>query len=317
MNLRVGILVGLVVLSLFAGFAPSASAQAECNAVSQGCATTTQLTATPPSSPVKPLGPFLAVPISIVYTYVPTSVSLAETQVALAVTNAPTWAVATVSPSTVFAPVDFAPSGAQPVQRTLSTFLLISATIDAPAFTQGVIEVTATAAANGNLLPSSGKVQVPIQADYFSIIQASTPEAIQKAKPQAQVTFPITVTNFGNALTKVTFGLDQPAPPSWQVTLPTPITLQARQQGQNQNVATANFVIQTPYQNGYMNVVGAITLRLTSAYALDPKVVGDSTIVSTLTTTKGFYVPGFDPLLAAFAVVGAAMLAARRGKRSG
>lgn len=314
MNLRVGFLTSLLLLSFLAAVVPHATAQtAACSGVNQACATTTDITITPPTAPVKPLGPFIALPITIRYTYVPSSVSLATSQIQLTVTQFPSWAVATVSPSSVYAPVDFAPSGSQPVTRTLSSFLLISATQDAPAFTGGNIEVQAQAQPNGNLLGSQGTVQIPIQADFFSIIEATTPSAIQKAKPQAQVSYPITVTNFGNALTKVEFLFDEGAiPDKWQVTPPSPITLQSRQQGQQQNTKTVNLLVQTPFQNGYMNVVGAITTRLKSTYALDPKVVGDSTIVSTLTTTKGFYVPGPEPVLALMALGAVALALSRR-----
>jgi hypothetical protein len=317
MNLRVGFLTSLLLLSFVAASAPHAFAQsAACSGASQVCQTTTQVTITPPTTPIKPLGPFVALPITIVYTYVPTSVSLAASQIQLSVTQFPPWAVATVSPSTVYAPVDFAPSGGQPVQRTLNSFLLVSATQDAPAFTQGVIEVQAASQGNGNLQQSTGSVQVPVQADFFSIIEATTPNAIQKAKPQALVSYPVTVTNFGNAQTKVEF-LPEGVPEKWQVTPPSPVTLQARQQGQQQNSRTVNLNVQTPFQNGYMNVVGAITMRIRSSYALDPKVIGDSTIISTLTTTKGFYVPGFDPMLALMGIGAVAVALANRPEGPG
>lgn len=313
MNLRVGFLTGVL---LFALLAPHASAQgAGCTALSQSCQTNINLNISPPQQPVKPLGAFLALPIAIDYSYAPSSAAIAPTQIGLTVTQFPPWAVATVSPSTVFATVTAQPSGvAQQTSPQLTATLLITATQDAPAFTQGIIEVTATALPNGNLDGTSTPVQIPIQADFFSILEANTPNAIQKAKPQALVSYPVTVTNFGNAQTKVDFSIDEGGiPEKWQVALPPPVTLQARQQGQTQNTRSVNVQVQTPFQNGYMNVVGAITVRLRSTYALDPKVIGDSTIVSTLTTTKGFYVPGFEPLLALMAVGAVAAALAQRG----
>lgn len=313
MNLRVGFLTGVL---LFAFFVPHASAQgAQCGAVAASCQTTIQLTIAPPTQSVKPLGPFIALPIAIEYSYAPSSGAIAPTPIQLSVTQSPPWAVATVSPTTVFADVSLQPGGAQQTKVTgLQSFVLVTATQDAPAFTQGIIEITANAPPNGNLDASQRSVQIPIQADFFSILEANTPNAIQKAKPQALVSYPVTVTNFGNAQTKVDFSIDEGGiPEKWQVALPPPVTLQARQQGQTQNTRTVNVQIQTPFQNGYMNVVGAITVRLRSNYALDAKVVGDSTIVSTLTTTKGFYVPGFEPLLALMAVGAVAAALAQRG----
>lgn len=317
MNLRVGLLIAVL---MFPMLVSSATAQGpQCGSLGASCATTVQLTIAPPTQPVKPLGPLLVLPINLDYTYSPSAGAIAPTSIQLTVTQFPPWAVATVSPSSILAPVQPVGQGAaQQTVQGMQSFLLISATQDAPAFTNGIIEVTATASPNGNLQGSNGVVSIPIQADFFSIIEATTPTAIQKAKPQAQVSFPITVTNFGNALTKVEFLFDEGAiPDKWQVTPPSPVTLQARQQGQQQNTKTVNLLVQTPFQNGYMNVVGAITVRLRSTYALDPKVIGDSTIVSTLTTTKGFYVPGFDPILAlmAIGVVGAALAAPRNERK--
>lgn len=308
MDVRVGLLAALLMGTVVLGAAPMAGAQAlpYCGADSLTCPTTTAVLITPPTTPIKPLGAFIALPISVEYTYTQTAtISLTATPIDLKVTNAPSWVVTTISPSTVYMAVDQTKAatggGSQTTKATAQAFLLVSATADAPAFTQGNIEVTATAKDNGGLTGSQGKNAIPVQADFFSILEATTPTTIQKAKPQAQVTFPITVTNFGNAQTKVSFFVDNP-PDKWQVTPPSPITLLAKQQGGNQNSKTANVVIQTPFQNGYLNVVGAITIRITSAYALDPKVTGDSTIVSTLTTTKGFYVPGFEPLFALGAI---------------
>lgn len=312
MSLRVGFLMGIL---LFALVAPHASAQAGCTALPASCETTVSVSISPPTQPVKPLGAFIALPVTIQYSFSPSAGAIAPTPITLSVSSAPPWAVATLSPTTVFAEVTAVGQGAaQQNSPPLNSFLLISATQDAPAFTNGIIEVTASAAANGNLVAKTGTVQVPIQADFFSIIEVTTPSTIQKAKPQAQVLFPLTVTNFGNAQTKVEFIPDS-VPDKWQVVIPAPITLNARQAGQAQNTKTVNLNVQTPFQNGYMNVVGAITVRLRSTYALDPKVIGDSTLISTLTTTKGFYVPGPEPILALAGIAAVALALNQRDER--
>lgn len=317
MNLRVAFLTALVAMTAFAGLAPQAGAQlAHCGTAETTCRTTTEVRVTAPSAPIKPLGPFTIVPVTVVYGYQSTATAaIASTPITLTISSQPPWAIATLSQSVVYASVTQTEASQEFRYRELPTTLQVSTTADAPAFQQGNIEITATAAANGALLGSEGKAQVPIQADYFSIIEASVPTTIQKAKPQAQVVYPITVTNFGNQLTKVEFIVES-APEKWQVTPPSPITLESRQAGGKQTAKTANLVVQTPFWNGYLNVVGAITIRLNSWYALDPKVVGDRTIVSTLTTTKGFYVPGFEPLVALAAIgAAAAALGARRPDR--
>lgn len=303
---RVGLLTAVLLGSFILGMVPMSSAQNPACPTSPTCSTTLQMDITPPSQPVKPLGPFITVPITVTYIYTQTaSVSLAATPITLKVTNAPSWAIVTLSPQTVYAPVSqvqgAGAGGSSTSTVKLPANMLVSATADAPAFTQGPIELQADAAANGALVSQTTKNQISINADFFSIIEATTPQNIQKAKPQQQVIFPITVTNFGNAQTKVEF-ITESQPDKWQTSPPAPIQLASRQAGGTQNAKTANYNVQTPYSNGYLNVVGAITIRLKSNYALDPKVIGDSTIISTLTTTKGFYVPGPEPALALLAV---------------
>ncbi|HEV8360956.1 MAG TPA: hypothetical protein VGR28_10930 [Candidatus Thermoplasmatota archaeon] len=318
---RVGLLAGVLLLAHFAAFAPSASAQTGQACTTGGlitCPTTTAVVIQP-AGLIKPLGPLISLPVTVDYTFTPTApVAFAATKITLAVESTPPWAIATLAPATYYLPVGV--GGGSPQQQTTVSdtgFLLVTTTADAPAFLQGVIRVTATAEQNGALLGSSDVFEIPVQADFFSIIEATTPASIQKAKPQAEVVFPITVTNLGNAQTKIQFSIDD-KPERWTANPPSDMQLASRQAGGTQNSKTTPFNIQTPYQNGYLNVVGAITLRLKSNYALDPKVIGDSTIVPTVTTTKGFYVPGPDAAMAAFAlaIVGALVLRPK-GKRQG
>src|SRR5581483_1221809 len=93
---------------------------------------------------------------------------------------------------------------------------------------------------------------------------------------------------------------------------PQPVILQSKQAGGQQVTSTVSLTIQTPYHNGYLNQVAGENYKITSAYALDPKLVGDSSSVSVVLTTRGFYVPGFEPGLLVAALGGVALLLAIR-----
>lgn len=290
-------LVALLVAGSVLAFAPTASSQGGTELTR---ATTTAVVITPVSTPIRPLSGFVTIPVTVQYTYIPTtSVAFTTTKIALTVEVQQGWTIVTVTPANLFAPIRTQSVGGQAISETLAANLLVSTTADAPAFTPGNIKVTAAANANGELLASSGEDQTTVQADFFSILDATTPTTIAKAGPQQQVIFPIKVTNFGNAQTKIFFDIDS-KPETWQVIMPSPVILESRQQGGKATSKDANVVVQTPWRNGYLNEVGAVAVKITSNYALDTKFPGDRTALSTLTTVIGFYVPGYDPLLVVF-----------------
>ncbi|MBI4393955.1 MAG: hypothetical protein HY556_09210 [Euryarchaeota archaeon] len=280
----------------FIVLAPAAEAQAT--------QTNTNVIITPINEKVKPLAGSVSMPIKVCYTYTPSSTaSLLPTKVTITAASEQSYFIVTPVPSTRFFAIKTANptqqgSGAQVQDCSLDGEIVVqvSATAEAPAFTPTGITVDAAAAANGaNLEPSNSNTKVTVEADFFSILDASTPISIIKATPQQEVPYPITVTNLGNAQTKVFFDVDS-KPPEWQVTVPPPITLEAKSAGGTRNQKVATVVVLTPYKNGYMNIAGAITIKITSNYAFDPQKIGDRTLVSTLTIDKGFYVPGFEPL---------------------
>lgn len=303
---------------------PPAAAQGPwCGAVNQVCATTTEVVVSPPAEPIPPLGPYFVLPVTVRYTYVPTSLSMSSTPITLHIVEAPPWAVATVSPSTVYVPVDFLPSGLQPVTRTASSFLLVSVTADAPAFTQGVLEVSARAQPNGNLMGSQGRADVPIQADYYGLLGARLPSTSTELAPGQRLELPMHVTNFGNALTRVTFATGAP-PEGLGITPPEALTLQSRQMGGARNDAIATWGLEA----GAAFRGGDAILVVQGAYALDPERKGDRLeVVLHLAPREGGDVvtqsllggPGGAPpltlgLLAA-SLAGAALLARwRRGR---
>ncbi|MHB8584747.1 MAG: PGF-CTERM sorting domain-containing protein [Thermoplasmatota archaeon] len=306
MNLRIArfMLVALVVPTVFYALAPTASAQAT--------GATIQMSLTADTTPIKPLSEVADIPVQVTYTYTSTSPGILEIPVTLTVTG-PAWASAIVSPSTIYESISPTQPNEQQADAAQKVDVLVTVTADAPAFTSAPLLIKADAASGGATLPAaSSQIQTYITADYFSIIDATATSTIQQATPQSQVAYPITVTNLGNAQTKFFFNVDpKSVPDGWQVVPPTPITLDSRQAGGKNTAQSVNLMIQTPYHNGYLNEVGAIVMTVSSSYALDPKVIGDTTTIATLTTDRGFYVPGFEPVFA-LAGLGLAAIVIRR-----
>lgn len=280
------LLVAAFMATALMAFAPTAQAQQSASIV---------VAMNAPSDPVKPLQGPLTFSGSVTFQgdtggYT----NVIGVPITYTVTKQPAWATVLVSPATDVIPVPTTPgptfSGSRPFT------VIVTASENAPAFTADQVEITATTTPGAGGKAASGKNAVPIVAGYFSIIDVQLAETIKVERPQTPVVFPVKVTNLGNANTKVTFAV-QDKTENLQVPIPNPVTLQSRQAGGQQISTDVPLTIQTPYKNGYMNEVGLVNYKLTSAYALDPKIKGDESSVSVIVTTRGFYVPGPSPLL--------------------
>jgi hypothetical protein len=297
------LVVGSMMLGVFAALVPTASAQ------QQGSMTVT-VTAT--SDPIKPLRPPVSMPGQVSLTVDNTAYSgVIGVPVKYTVSKQPAWATVIVSPATDIIPPPSSPSPGTAYTATRSFTVFITTTDQAPAFTPDTVEITVDTTSSPGGKALQGKTSFPIAADYFSVIDASLQEAVKVDRPQTPVVFPLKITNFGNAQTKVTI---TPADhdPALQVAIPQPVILQSKQAGGSVISADVPLTIQTPYHNGYLNVVGQANYKITSAYALDSKIVGDSSAVSVVLTTRGFYVPGFEPALLFAALGGVAAIVAFR-----
>jgi hypothetical protein len=288
-------IVALLMGTFLLAFAPTAEAQ--------GRATSVTVKLEPATQNVKPLQGQISIKGTVTFTADPTVYnSLIGVPIQYSVKTAPSWASVTISPTSDVIVIQ--PGATQQVEATKTFDVIISANEQAPAFQAAPIEITAAAAATQATAAQTGTGSTPIVADYFSIIDVQLAEAIKVDRPQTPVIFPLTITNFGNANTKVSFEIL-----SQDESLQVP---QSKQAGGNQITATVPLTVQTPYKNGYMNEVGQVTFKITSAYALDSKLKGDESTVAVLVTTKGFYVPGFSPVFLVGLLALAAVLIRRR-----
>ncbi|MHB8604152.1 MAG: hypothetical protein ACYDCK_02760 [Thermoplasmatota archaeon] len=306
------LIAGLMFLATVAAFAPPAAAQGSTQAPA-----TVSMKITPLTDPVQPLSGLGIMKIDVNYQYfAPASAVPSPTAVHLKVTDQPPWAVISISPSTIFFPIQPGTSpGTTVTDSPISVNVLITTTADAPAFTAAPLKISATADPNtGVIAGSTADDQTQIQAGFFSIIDAQVAEPVKIERPQSAVTIPITLTNFGNANTKVTFSIVEKSG-NLQIVVPQPLTMESKQTGGKLYQQVVAFTVQTPYHNGYLNEPATVQLGLSSVYALDPTKKGDTTQVSVLVTTKGFYVPGFDPTLLVFGLVGVAAILGRRKNR--
>lgn len=297
------VVLGLLLTGAVVTLVPTAQAQSSASLT---------IALTPPTDSVKPLQGALNFQGSATLVYSNEGqANLVGIPVTYTVSSAPAWAQVVISPASDVFPVAAPTSPGTSTTQTRQFTISVTASETAPAFQPGTIEITAAAnPSQAGATKPSAKATVPVQASYFSILDTQLAEAIKIERPQQPVTFPLKVTNLGNANTKVAFAVEDKAA-NLNVPVPIPIVLQSKQAGGNQISSEVPLTIQTPYKNGYMNEVGVVTYHITSSYALDPKLKGDETRVSVVVTTKGFYVPGAElPLL--IGMLGVAALVLRR-----
>jgi hypothetical protein len=163
-------------------------------------------------------------------------------------------------------------------------------------------EVTGTAVPESNDQDDS----FTITPDYFALIEAQANSKLGKGGPQKQIPFKLSVTNFGNAQTRVAFSLVQEKTGKWEPLLPEPTLLDAP--GGNLQQKEVTFQVATPYKNGWNNAEKGFTLELRPEYAFDSTTTGSPVQVTLLARVRGVYVPTLEPLVMLGAILGAAMV---------
>lgn len=199
--------------------------------------------------------------------------------------------------------------------------MTITTTRDAPAFqsVQYIFKATAkpSTSQSCNFNQGTSDQPVTVQNDYFPLIQANAKQTLLKSGQNAQVQFPVDVTNFGNGQTRVSvetsyLSKDQLAslvPPS-----PFVVDSKAQQGPSARDTFTAFIQARTPHSNGYTNSIYSFSADFSGEYAGakppgEPKT--DEQTVTLSLQVQGVYAPGFDPVFA-IGALGVAMLGVRR-----
>lgn len=148
-------------------------------------------------------------------------------------------------------------------------------------------------------------VLLPPAAAAGVAITVEVDEAMRIAGPQEVVAFPVDVRSLSDRDIRVAFDVVD-ASEGLQVPRPPPVTIARGQSAQLFAMA------HTPYRNGYVNEVGAFTLRVTPQDVADAATKGEPKDVSFLVTTKGWYVPGPGALALVGVLAALALLVRRR-----
>jgi hypothetical protein len=187
----------------------------------------------------------------------------------------------------------------------------VALTQNAPALQSSRLSIGGSAELGGDTAreASVNPVSVTVTPGYFNLYNVRLEQKIGQGGPQDSVDYPIQIENFSNGETRFDFNRpsEDAVPAGFQAVVPEPTVLQSQATGGERTTGQVTFSVYTPYQNGYVNEIGSIQLNVDSAYAPDTSREGTSSLVTTLTQARGFYVPGPGAALASMAMLGAAL----------
>jgi hypothetical protein len=160
--------------------------------------------------------------------------------------------------------------------------------------------------------PADAVAQWSTTVDYLSILSVKVDGRVTQAGPQKEVEFPITVTNFGNAQTRVVFQtFERPTNDRWVIGLPDPLVLESKNEADGQEDQTGYTIISS-YKTGWNNDQGSFTISMKPTATIGGNPEGEEVYANVIVRVKGVHVPGFEPLALVAAVIGSALVARRQ-----
>ncbi len=230
-------------------------------------------------------------------------------QVELSVGEHPDWVVASISPgfvnphmSTTFAD----PPGEQAT-------LTVSVKQDAPAFESGNIEVLAQTKTYPPVQAAAASIQITIKPGYVASVGFETPYTFKEMGPGETVSFPINLKNRANGRTEVHFEiLDNPE--GWSPSINTITKLGSEPQGEDPT-ETVNLVVQSPFNVGYHNTVERFRIKTTAMWEQDHSIGETEYILEFRARSRGFSTPGFDIAVLAMSLIVGVMLIRRKQQK--
>lgn len=218
------------------------------------------------------------------------------------------WATATITPNTV------SPEIKADGYSEANANILVKVNENAPAMWSGKLKVTAhvkeLVSFGAKIKESTFTGNIPFTPDYLPVISVKPQETFKEISPGETANFDIELDNLGNAKTEVTLRIIN-LPEGWSPNIASSITLGAGVLDENSK-GTVQLVIQPPYNFGYHNDRETIQIEITPSYYADPTLVGRTYTETFTVQSRGFSTPGFETVLALFALASIAFIVKKR-----
>ncbi len=312
---KTSIVMGILIVSIFASFIPSTSA---------GILTTDidvkmNYDAVAASDKIVPLLGEVTIPIDIsiqiqgvfAKTYQKLFEGRTSASVDLSIGSTPSWASALVTPNVVN------PEISATWGESEEAYVHISFSENAPAHMPLVIVLNMHASVPGSLglvKEVDKTAEISFTPSYLPIIDATPKTTFKEVSPGGIAEFVIDLKNLGNAETEFMFWTEN-VPNDWAATLPASKIVPSAIGG-GDPTDTVILVVQPPYNFGYHNNKAQITIAIRGQYYAHG--VGNLTTSiyrhTFIVQNRGFSTPGFEIAFTIVALVGVAFFIRKRHK---
>jgi len=244
------------------------------------------------------------------------------------VVKSPSWL--TVTPTQKTFPLDARTNARKDVKVNLA---LSEQDVEAPSLSSVTIQVTGRIVLGGELREVAlAETDILVGVNPFTQITVSIAKPIERSSPDKELTFPVTIENWGTAQTRVTLSATD-VPDDWTdpIISPQQIILDAKKPGDpNPPEKTVSFTVTTPHGTGisYHNDRETFLLQAhAQSFAdywvkegnqfqkssKDPENVKQATVYARMMVkNRGFYVPGFEAVILIGALAALAFVIRRR-----
>jgi len=273
-TVKTGIIFGILLLSLFITFIPSASA---------GILTVYPLinvTYPRPEENLVPNSAVLDIPLQTTFKLTgpfasfvegPSLLSNSEVQIELKVVKTEDWCEASITNPLVQLVIN------QP--EPFTSRLTVTVTENAPAFTQGVVRISATSKVQRGLFFNIGEVTVEFDVSfiigYWSVVSYVLPDGnLLEIGPLDTADFQIDIENIGNGPTYVGIEVVDIPEDEWSVSIASSVQLSSAVYGGEGTSKTVHLKIKPPYGFGFHNEIKTFAVRFTPVYLGKPGLIG-------------------------------------------
>jgi hypothetical protein len=228
-----------------------------------------------------------------------------QVNIRLEVIDTPVWCTANLKSGTVTTIVTTE-------EQVMSTVLTLRIDDDAPAFGAGYVKIKATVPKLGIIDGYVQEYTLEFTPAFLPMISSQLPDGnSMKIGPLDTASFPIQVTNMGNARTRVFFEIMN-IPEGWIAVVTDDITLD---EGEGSK-GIAYLTIKPPKNFGYHYDEESIRVEMTPARAEDIQDRGESSYVTVIVESRGFSTPGFEAILFIGALLAVAMIFKLKKKKN-
>jgi len=287
-TVKTGMILGLVLISMFAVFIPNASA----GPIKVKPIIT--VTFSPSEKNVIPDSGVLVIPLETTFALGGIGASTVETSsllkdtpilIQLKVENTESWVTASIENSQVQLKIG--------QNAPYTSYLSITVTGEAPVFQQGIVRISATSQEQPGLLFTIAQVtsyfDVSFQVGYWPVISDEEPKGTSVyIGPMDNANIPIVFSNLGNGLTELRIEITN-IPDGWSANIAGNIQLNSAALGNSEGTTrTADLVIKPPHGFGFHDDVYTFYVSYTPYYPGQTNLSGPTKVIPITIQSIGF-----------------------------